>query len=60
MYADARRELVDGLGLEPGPELQGLQKAILAHDGQARRARDRFAGASTEDKAALLAFLGTL
>ena len=32
VYADARRELVEGLGLEPGPELQQLQKAILAHD----------------------------
>ncbi|RPH67327.1 MAG: hypothetical protein EHM78_21740, partial [Myxococcaceae bacterium] len=37
-----------------------VKEAILAHDGQARRARDRFAGASAEDKAALLAFLGTL
>jgi branched-chain amino acid transport system substrate-binding protein len=32
VYAETRRELVDGLGLEPGPELQQLQKAILAHD----------------------------
>ena len=40
VYADARRELVDGLGLEPGPELQRLQKAILAHDaGLQARAR---------------------
>jgi len=31
-YGDARRTLVDELGLEPGPELQGLQQAILAHD----------------------------
>jgi branched-chain amino acid transport system substrate-binding protein len=39
-YADARRELVDGLGLEPGPELQLLQTAILAHDaGLQTRAR---------------------
>src|SRR5581483_2176113 len=28
-YADARRRLVDELGIEPGPELQGLQRAIL-------------------------------
>ena len=40
VYADARRELVDGLGLEPGPELQRLQSAILAHDaGLQARAR---------------------
>ncbi len=37
-----------------------VKEAILAHDGQARRARDRFAGASAEDRAALLAFLATL
>jgi CxxC motif-containing protein (DUF1111 family) len=34
--------------------------AILAHDGQARRARDRFARAPANDQAALLAFLDTL
>ena len=32
VYADARRTLLDELGLDPGPELQGLQQAILAHD----------------------------
>ena len=37
-----------------------VKDAILAHDGQARKARDRFARASAEDQAALLAFLGTL
>ena len=31
-YADARRTLVDELGLEPGPELRRLQSAILDHD----------------------------
>ena len=31
-YADARRTLVGELGLEPGPELQRLQQAMLAHD----------------------------
>ncbi len=31
-YADARRALVEGLGIEPSPELQQLQSAILAHD----------------------------
>jgi CxxC motif-containing protein (DUF1111 family) len=34
--------------------------AILAHDGQARRARERFARASATDQAALLAFLDSL
>ncbi|HET9155042.1 MAG TPA: di-heme oxidoredictase family protein, partial [Myxococcaceae bacterium] len=37
-----------------------VKDAILAHDGQARRARDRFARASADDQAALLAFLQTL
>jgi YVTN family beta-propeller protein len=32
VYQDARRTLVDELGLEPGEELQRLQRAILAHD----------------------------
>ena len=31
-YADARRALVEELGLEPGRELRELQQAILAHD----------------------------
>ena len=31
-YQDARRELLDGLGLEPGRALQALERAILAHD----------------------------
>jgi CxxC motif-containing protein (DUF1111 family) len=37
-----------------------VKDAVLAHDGQARRARDRFARASAQDQAALLAFLATL
>jgi YVTN family beta-propeller protein len=32
VYRDARRALVDELGLEPGPALQELQRRILAHD----------------------------
>ena len=31
-YRDARRELLDGLGLEPGRGLQELERAILAQD----------------------------
>jgi CxxC motif-containing protein (DUF1111 family) len=37
-----------------------VKDAILAHDGQARRARERFARASAGDQAALLAFLASL
>jgi YVTN family beta-propeller protein len=43
VYQDARRTLVDELGLEPGPDLQELQRQILAHDpalaGPRRNAR---------------------
>src|SRR5581483_8391105 len=31
-YQDARRALVDALGIDPSPELQRLQRAILNHD----------------------------
>src|SRR5262249_48012991 len=31
-YRRARRELADGLGLEPGDELRRLEQAILRHD----------------------------
>jgi DNA-binding SARP family transcriptional activator len=31
-YQDARRALVDGLGIEPSPALQKLERAILRHD----------------------------
>jgi DNA-binding SARP family transcriptional activator len=31
-YQDARRALVDGLGIEPGAELRELEQAILRHD----------------------------
>jgi len=31
-YEQARRHLVEGLGIEPGPELARLEHRILAHD----------------------------
>ena len=36
-YRDARAMLVDELGIEPSPELQELERAILRHDFVARR-----------------------
>jgi branched-chain amino acid transport system substrate-binding protein len=38
-YSDARQTLVAELGLEPGPELQALQQAILTHDASLRAPR---------------------
>jgi DNA-binding SARP family transcriptional activator len=32
VYRDGRAQLVEQLGIEPGPELQGLERAILHHD----------------------------
>ncbi len=37
LYADAYRRFVDELGIEPGPELQELQRQILAQDPALRR-----------------------
>ena len=37
-----------------------LDAAILRHEGEAARSRDAYAGASEADRAALLAFLGSL
>ena len=42
VYADARRALVEELGLEPGPDLQRLQQAILGHDPELEPPRGRF------------------
>lgn len=40
-YAHARQALVSELGLEPGPELHGLQQAILTHDESLRAPEPR-------------------
>ena len=40
-YQHARDMLVDDLGLDPGEELQRLQRAILAHDPPSTRRRGR-------------------
>jgi DNA-binding SARP family transcriptional activator/DNA-binding beta-propeller fold protein YncE len=38
-YQDARRTLIDELGLEPSSELQDLERAILAHDATLKAPR---------------------
>lgn len=40
--------------------MQDAYEAILAHDGQGKAARDRFAALRRELKAKLLAFLNSL
>jgi branched-chain amino acid transport system substrate-binding protein len=40
-YGDARRHLMEELGLEPGSELQRLQQDILAHDARLDGPRGR-------------------
>jgi len=56
-YADARRTLVDEVGLEPGPELQRLQAAVLAQDPALERSRatGTSAGARSRRRHVLLA-----
>jgi len=52
-YHAARASLVDELGLEPGPELRGLQAAVLAQDAALRLAADEPPAPPVVDKAAL-------
>jgi branched-chain amino acid transport system substrate-binding protein len=64
-YADARRALVDELGLEPGPELRRLQQAILAQDPSLdetprRREADRPSRRRTALAAGIVALVGVL
>ena len=44
-YRRARHALVEDLGLDPSPELQRLEAAILAHDPSLELAPARRAGA---------------
>jgi YVTN family beta-propeller protein len=44
-YQDARRTLVEELGLEPGRELQDLERAILTHDAALEAPAQRGSGA---------------
>jgi DNA-binding SARP family transcriptional activator len=45
-YRDARRTLVEGLGIDPSPALQELERAILRHDPALEVARSGAAGVS--------------
>ncbi|MGH3116910.1 MAG: BTAD domain-containing putative transcriptional regulator [Gaiellales bacterium] len=43
IYQATRRALVDGLGIEPGPRLQDVERGILTHDPSLRAPRPRIA-----------------
>jgi DNA-binding SARP family transcriptional activator len=65
LYQDTRRHLVTELGLEPGPSLRELERAILAHDPEldAPRAASRSmrrTGTTSLLALAALAVLGVL
>src|SRR5215217_1500167 len=45
-YRDARRELAEGLGLEPGAELRRLEEAILRHEPELELPDPASAGAA--------------
>jgi YVTN family beta-propeller protein len=59
LYRDGRRLLVEELGVEPGPELQDLERAILTHDDSIGLRRRR-SQARTVRRPALLVVAGGL
>src|SRR6185312_11033832 len=48
VYRDGRRRLVADLGLEPGPELQALERAILTQDPAIAAPADGARGAARD------------
>ena len=57
-YQDARRTLVEELGIEPGERLRGLERAILAQDRALGITDEALAVAETAAQAPGLAFVG--
>jgi DNA-binding SARP family transcriptional activator len=53
-YQDARRALVDGLGIDPSPALQELEAAILRQDPSLELARQAGAGARRSAERSIL------
>jgi DNA-binding SARP family transcriptional activator/streptogramin lyase len=52
VYRETRRMLAEELGLDPGPELQALEKAILVHDPSLAPPRSPGAGPSAAERRA--------
>jgi YVTN family beta-propeller protein len=59
-YRDARRTLAEELGLEPGPTLQKLERAILTHDAVLEAPKRRSAREQVRRKGGLLVATGAL
>ena len=59
-YLDARRALVDELGIEPGPSLQRLYRSILRQEAALERAPPPHAADDQLDDAAAAALAGRL
>lgn len=59
-YREARRRLVDELGIEPGRELQELERAILAQDESIGPPRRRLLRRRVRRRPALLVGIGAL
>jgi DNA-binding SARP family transcriptional activator/ABC-type branched-subunit amino acid transport system substrate-binding protein len=59
-YAEARRMLVDELGLEPGPALQRLQQAVLRHDPTLELARAAQSGSPSHRRTGAVLVAGAL
>jgi predicted ATPase/DNA-binding SARP family transcriptional activator len=57
-YQDARRTLVDELGIEPGPELQRIERAILRQDPDLERRGGAAAGGPATLPTELTTFVG--
>jgi YVTN family beta-propeller protein len=60
VYRDRRRKLADALGLEPGPTLQQLERAILAHDPALEGPTRRSPREQTRRKGGLILVAGAL
>ena len=60
VYREGRKRLVEELGIEPGPELQELERAILTHDESIGAPRRRPAARSVRRRPALLVGFGGL
>ena len=60
VYRDGRRRLIDELGLEPGPELQAVERAILTQDAAAKASPARRASGGAGRRWGVIAGAGAV